>query len=303
MAHSLDLTVVAEGVETEVQRVFLERHGCDLYQGHLLSPPLPPSQMEQYLRQRHATPSAAARAAQDDARARHLRPRAPSSSHFHFKTDSETRSQALSGARPDAASDCSCGIRPSLNLCALLCLSIAMTVSVRASQGTAPASSEPLLRTDASGEEIYRQACAACHSIDGSGQPQSVVGFELPLPNGHGFPDFTDCATNTVEPLARLDGGRPSRRPGSRARSPHAGVRRRAVRRADRAGRQVPLDVLQRPVVAARRPELSARVLHREGVSRERNRLDDRRDRLRRKGGDQRAASTSIASARAASTK
>jgi EAL domain-containing protein (putative c-di-GMP-specific phosphodiesterase class I) len=61
MAHSLDLTVVAEGVETEVQRVFLERHGCDLYQGHLLSPPLPPSQMEQYLRQRHATPSVAAR--------------------------------------------------------------------------------------------------------------------------------------------------------------------------------------------------------------------------------------------------
>ena len=47
MAHSLDLTVVAEGVETEVQRAFLERHGCDLYQGHLLSPPLPASEMEQ----------------------------------------------------------------------------------------------------------------------------------------------------------------------------------------------------------------------------------------------------------------
>jgi hypothetical protein len=29
-----------------------------------------------------------------------------------------------------------------------------------------------------------------------------VVGFTLPLPNGHGFPDFNDCATNTVEPLA-----------------------------------------------------------------------------------------------------
>jgi len=61
MAHSLDLTVVAEGVETDVQRVFLERHGCDLYQGHLLSPPLPPSQMEQYLSERHAVPSAVAR--------------------------------------------------------------------------------------------------------------------------------------------------------------------------------------------------------------------------------------------------
>ena len=89
----------------------------------------------------------------------------------------------------------------SLNLVALLCLSIAMTVSVRASQGTA-ATSTPLLPPSASGEEIYRQACAACHSADGSGQPQTVVGFRLPLPNGHGFPDFNDCATNTVEPLA-----------------------------------------------------------------------------------------------------
>ena len=24
----------------------------------------------------------------------------------------------------------------------------------------------------------------------------------MPLPNGHGFPDFNDCATNTVEPLS-----------------------------------------------------------------------------------------------------
>jgi hypothetical protein len=29
-----------------------------------------------------------------------------------------------------------------------------------------------------------------------------VVGFALPLPNGHDFPDFTDCPTNTVEPMA-----------------------------------------------------------------------------------------------------
>jgi len=87
------------------------------------------------------------------------------------------------------------------NFVALLCLSIALTVSVRASQDTAPAST-PLLPADSSGEEIYRQACTACHSVDGSGQPQTVVGFQLPLPNGHSFPDFNDCATNTVEPTA-----------------------------------------------------------------------------------------------------
>jgi cytochrome c len=62
------------------------------------------------------------------------------------------------------------------NLLALLCFLGAMTVSVRASQRTAPVSSEGLLPSDVSGEEIYRQACAACHHIDGSGQPQSVVG-------------------------------------------------------------------------------------------------------------------------------
>jgi hypothetical protein len=37
--------------------------------------------------------------------------------------------------------------------------------------------------------------------MDGKGSPPAVVGFDLPLPNGHDFPDFTDCATNTVEPL------------------------------------------------------------------------------------------------------
>ena len=52
MAHSLGLTVVAEGVEQEVQRAFLERHGCDLYQGHLLSRPLPASEMGLYLKAR-----------------------------------------------------------------------------------------------------------------------------------------------------------------------------------------------------------------------------------------------------------
>ena len=67
---------------------------------------------------------------------------------------------------------------------------------------TPPTSLAAALPPDPTGEQIFRQACATCHAVDGSGSPQSTVGFALPLPNGHGFPDFTDCPTNTVEPLA-----------------------------------------------------------------------------------------------------
>lgn len=41
MAHRLNLSVVAEGIETEVQRVFLEEHDCEYGQGYLFSRPLP----------------------------------------------------------------------------------------------------------------------------------------------------------------------------------------------------------------------------------------------------------------------
>jgi diguanylate cyclase (GGDEF)-like protein len=40
LAHSLQLQVVAEGVETEEQRALLTELGCDLVQGHLLSQPV-----------------------------------------------------------------------------------------------------------------------------------------------------------------------------------------------------------------------------------------------------------------------
>ncbi len=41
MAHGLNLLALAEGVETEAQREFLEVAGCDIAQGYLLGRPLP----------------------------------------------------------------------------------------------------------------------------------------------------------------------------------------------------------------------------------------------------------------------
>lgn len=40
MAHKIGLTVVAEGVEEEEQRRYLEKHDCDIIQGYLVSKPL-----------------------------------------------------------------------------------------------------------------------------------------------------------------------------------------------------------------------------------------------------------------------
>jgi diguanylate cyclase (GGDEF)-like protein/PAS domain S-box-containing protein len=40
LARSLGLAVIAEGVESEAQREFLERNGCPTYQGYLFSPPV-----------------------------------------------------------------------------------------------------------------------------------------------------------------------------------------------------------------------------------------------------------------------
>jgi diguanylate cyclase (GGDEF)-like protein len=41
MAHSLELSVVAEGIETEPQLAFLTAQGCDEFQGYLKSKPVP----------------------------------------------------------------------------------------------------------------------------------------------------------------------------------------------------------------------------------------------------------------------
>lgn len=86
----------------------------------------------------------------------------------------------------------------SLAIVAIVCALSARTAARTPRDSSA---AESTLPADATGKDIYVAACATCHGIDGTGSPPSVVGFELPLPNGHDFPDFTDCATNTVEPL------------------------------------------------------------------------------------------------------
>jgi diguanylate cyclase (GGDEF)-like protein len=57
MAHSLDLEVVAEGVETEVQAAFLRDERCEEAQGFLYARPLPPDEFEAYLRARARKPA------------------------------------------------------------------------------------------------------------------------------------------------------------------------------------------------------------------------------------------------------
>ena len=50
MAHALGVETVAEGVETIEHLDFLRHHKCDLSQGYLHSPPLPPGELEPWLR-------------------------------------------------------------------------------------------------------------------------------------------------------------------------------------------------------------------------------------------------------------
>ncbi|TLS52109.1 EAL domain-containing protein [Paenibacillus antri] len=49
MAHNLNLRVVAEGVETKEQLVFLQRHLCDEAQGFLFQRPVPPEELVEQL--------------------------------------------------------------------------------------------------------------------------------------------------------------------------------------------------------------------------------------------------------------
>lgn len=51
MGNSLGMEVIAEGVETEVQRAFLQLHGCPICQGYLFSKPVPLETFETLLQQ------------------------------------------------------------------------------------------------------------------------------------------------------------------------------------------------------------------------------------------------------------
>src|SRR5690348_3346621 len=63
---------------------------------------------------------------------------------------------------------------------------------IGASGATGPERAAPL--TDPrTGEQIYHQACSACHGADGTGAARTTVGFAAPLP------DFTDCNFATRE--------------------------------------------------------------------------------------------------------
>lgn len=49
LAQSLGLELMAEGVETQAQRDFLMRHGCDNYQGHLFCEALPIGELDDFI--------------------------------------------------------------------------------------------------------------------------------------------------------------------------------------------------------------------------------------------------------------
>ncbi|MCX7208933.1 MAG: EAL domain-containing protein, partial [Burkholderiales bacterium] len=50
LAQSLQLELIAEGVENQEQQAFLDELGCHIYQGFLFSRPLTEAESDAYLR-------------------------------------------------------------------------------------------------------------------------------------------------------------------------------------------------------------------------------------------------------------
>ncbi len=69
------------------------------------------------------------------------------------------------------------------------CVVLVAIVSVLSATAGAQAADAP----PRTGVQIWSAACAACHGADGAGQPRSVVGFDVPLP------DLRNCAFATSE--------------------------------------------------------------------------------------------------------
>jgi EAL domain-containing protein (putative c-di-GMP-specific phosphodiesterase class I) len=59
LGHSLDLKIVAEGVETSAQLQFLQAESCDAIQGYLMSAAIPAAAFADLLRAARSTPVAA----------------------------------------------------------------------------------------------------------------------------------------------------------------------------------------------------------------------------------------------------
>ena len=51
LGHSLDLHVIAEGVETEQQKLLLQQTQCDAFQGYYYAKPMPEQEFIAYLQQ------------------------------------------------------------------------------------------------------------------------------------------------------------------------------------------------------------------------------------------------------------
>lgn len=56
LGHNLNLEIVAEGVETEEQKLFLREAGCDLVQGYYISHPLPKDEFKKFLKNSFMSP-------------------------------------------------------------------------------------------------------------------------------------------------------------------------------------------------------------------------------------------------------
>ena len=61
MAHTLNMKVTAEGVETEAQFDFLRAEGCDVIQGFYISEPVTAQEFEAMLRAGGIAPGGAGR--------------------------------------------------------------------------------------------------------------------------------------------------------------------------------------------------------------------------------------------------